>query len=153
MAKLVIRDTHPNLDGEYEYDLSDGFNGDEWYLMKKHVGVVTADVLPGAPLDMNVLNGFGLVFLHRAGKDHLFPAFMAAKDAQKVWDMEDEATEDETVPTMSGSADSGTPPEQSEPSGPSTNGGSDATLEIVPLATGSQPSATFATSGLETSAT
>lgn len=153
MAKLVIRNTHPNLDGVYEFDPVAGFNKTEWYLMKKHVGVVVDDMMPGKPVDMNVMTAWGLVVLHRAGKDHLFPAYMNTNDDQAKWEFDEDEVADESVPTLSGSGESGTPPELSEPSGPSTNGGSDVRLEIIPLATGSPPSATTVTSDPETSET
>jgi hypothetical protein len=154
MAKLVIRNTHPNLDGEYDLDLAGGFTKAEYHIMKKNVGVTVNDMMPGSGIDMNVMTAWGLVALRRAGKEHLFPAFMDTTDDQTNWEFdEDEVEEDAAVPTMSGSDDAAKPNEPSEPSGSNTNGASDARLEIIPLATGSPPSATTATSDPETSET
>jgi hypothetical protein len=154
MAKLTISSTHPNLDGTYELELAGGFTKAEYYMMKKNVGVTVNDMMPGSGIDMNVMTAWGLVAIRRAGKEHLFAAFMDTTDEQTTWDFdEDEVEEDAALPTMSGSDDAAKPNEPSGSSGPSTNGASDVSLEIHPVATGSPLSATTAISDPETSQT
>ncbi len=154
MAKLTIRDTHPNLDGDYDLDLASGFTKAEYYIMQKNVGVLADDMMPGSRINMNVMTAWGLVAIRRAGKEHLFPVYMDTNDNQTAWEFDDEeAGEDEQLPTLSGSSEPGKPSGPSEPSGPNTNGASDGSPEILPLAIGSPPSDTSATSGPETSAT
>lgn len=149
MAKLTIRGTHPQLDGEYELDLTNNsFTKAEYYLMKKNVGVVVGDMQAGMPIDMNLLTAWGLVALRRAGKEHLFPVYMDTTEEQAQWEFpEDEVAEDDALPpaspqpkpTGSGPGDVVTLHERNEPSGPSTSSGSDDSQEIPPQAIGSQP--------------
>jgi hypothetical protein len=154
MAKLTIRNTHPNLDGDYELELANGFTKTEYFIMQKHVGVLADDMLPGSRINVNVMTAWGLVAIRRAGKEHLFPLYMDTDDTQTAWEFdEEEAGEDPAVPTMSGSGEPVEPNVRSESSGPSTNGGSDVSLAVIPPAIGSPPSDTFVTSDPEISAT
>jgi hypothetical protein len=100
MAKLTINASgNPQLDGEYEIDLTAGFTKAEYHLMKKNVGVVVGDMLPGKEIDMNVMTAFALVALRRANKEHLFPLYMETTEEQTNWEFnEDEAGEDDALP-------------------------------------------------------
>lgn len=148
MAKLTISNTHPQLDGEYELDLANaGFTKTEYHLMKKNVGVVVGDLMPGSPVDMNVMTAFALVMLRRAGKEHLFSAYMETTDEQAVWDFGNEVGEDDALPPVLPQAK---PPENgqgdvvelsagSKSSGPNTSASSDDSQATRLPLTGSQP--------------
>lgn len=138
MAKLTIKDTpFSELNGEYELDLAGGYTKMEYFIMKKHVGVVIGDMAPGSAIDANVMTAWGLVVLKRAGKEHLFRPFMETTDAQTEWDFAEEEAEDDALPPAiepvsgAGSSSSG------EPSGSSTNGDSAGSPETIPARIGS----------------
>jgi hypothetical protein len=127
MAKLTITGTVPQLDGEYELDLTAGFTKREYYLMKQKVGVVAGDLAPGSPIDMNILTAFGIVVLERNGLSAYLPMFMETTDNQTDWDFDDaEAGEDDALPppsepaaTDDSSGSSTTSGESIEPNGES----------------------------------
>jgi hypothetical protein len=146
MAKLTIKDTpSPELNGEYELDLAAGFTKAEYFIMKKHVGVVLGDMAVGLPIDANVMTAWGLVVLKRAGKEHLFPYFMETNDEQAGWDFtKEEAGEDDALPPVSALVEDEKPNVPSESSGPNTNGDSEDSLAMIPPPTGSPHSATGA---------
>lgn len=154
MAKLVIRSGNQFLDGEYELDLSQGFNftKTEWFLMKRKVGVVVDDMRPGAPLDMSVMTGLGLVALHRAGKEHLLDTFMETTDDQTdwVWAAGEVADTDDVDPQI-GSGSSASAEMKNGSSGPSTGSDSEPSPAAGHPATGDPGSATTAVSAQETS--
>jgi hypothetical protein len=105
MAKLTITGTVPQLDGEYELDLSAGFTKQEYFLMKQKVGVVAGDLAPGAPIDMNVLTAFGIVVLARNDLSAYLPMFMETTDTQTDWDFDEaEVGEDDALPPPSAPA-------------------------------------------------
>lgn len=143
MAKLTITAGNPRLDGEYEIDLSGGFNftKNEWFMIHKRVGVTIENFRSGAPIDMNTITALGLIMLQRAGKEELFDAFMETNDAQTSWEWEtaeageeDAATSPLTQQTSNGfDADENS---RSDGSGPSTNELSDISPGVILGATG-----------------
>lgn len=153
MAKLKITTGNPDLDGEYELDLTEGydFTKNEWFLINNRVGVTIADMVPGSKLNMNVMTALGLVVLARADKERLFDAFMATKDSQTVWEWDEAEVEDDALPTQSEPSESSATGSENGTSGPSTNGSSDISQDEIPAVTGSPPSATSSISDRVTS--
>jgi hypothetical protein len=130
MAKLIIKNTdHPDLNGEYDIDLAGGFTKAEYFVMKKHVDVVVGDMVPGAKIDQNVMTGWGLVALRRAGKEHLFPLYMDTTDEQTEWSFDEAEVEDAGPPASKTGSDESS-------SGLSTRNGSESSLETTPLPIG-----------------
>lgn len=133
MAKLIIRDAFPpELNGEYDITLENGFTKAEYFLMKKHVDVVVDQFRIGSPVDANVLTAWGLVMLRRAGKEHLFPAYMETTDAQTVWQFDEkEVGEDPAVPPVSEPAAGSAPNARSNISGSGTENGLGSSPETI----------------------
>lgn len=147
--KLTITSGNHHLDGEYELDISDGFDfkKTEWFIMKDRVGVTVADFQSGK-FDMNTLTAMALVMLSRAGKPaQVLDAYMETTDSQTLWDMSDmPGEEDEALPPLTGSDGNEDASASGMPSGPTTNGSSEPSRVTTPAPTGGPTSATTATS-------
>lgn len=143
MARLKVNCGNPRLDGEYELDLSKGFNftKKEWYEIKRRVGVTVSDMEPGAPLDMSVMTALGIIALGRYGKGHLVDLFMETTDEQTDWDWDDsevEEVEDESLPLKTVSEGSAAVSETNGSSGSDTKQSSGGSPETSQVPTGEQ---------------
>jgi hypothetical protein len=154
MPKMIIRGADPRLDGEYDVKMPP-WTKREWYLVKKQTGVIASDFVASedgqTQYDLNLLTAIGLVALHRADKDALFPLFWETADDQVEFDFSDEAVDD-SPPAQTPTGSPANTPASSEPSGGGSNGSgelSDASLSP----TGTPRSDTGSTSDRETSAT
>jgi hypothetical protein len=154
MPKMIIRGADPRIDGEYEVTMPP-WTKREWHLVKKQVGVIASDFVAGddgqVQTDMNLLTAIGLVTLHRADKDALFPLFWETADDQVEFDFSDveaDAGPPAETPTGSPASTSGS----SERSGSGSNGTGELSAEN-PSPTGRPGSPTSSTFDRETSAT
>jgi hypothetical protein len=163
MPKVTILDV-PGLEGEYLIHFEDGFTNRELHLIKQLSGIRAGEIGEAfAANDNDLIVALSMIAMQRNGKDVPVDALWDAKVGSIKWEQTpeeiQEAEGDDALPPASPLAsddasvlvESETPNEPTGSSGPSTNGASDVSPEILPLATGSPPSATSATSDPETS--
>ncbi len=132
MAKVVIRDIDPRVDGEYPLASVDDWSYEEWHQVKKVTGLVLGDFLNAddeALTDTGVILALAMVACERAGiqKAYLMLKHGRLDNIELVPDEEEAEQEEEQNPPEQPSTDS----EPDSDDSTSSDGGNVRTLSAL----------------------
>ena len=132
MPKITISGVHATVDGSYDLDLNDVFNGNELHLIKKHAGVRVGEIGEAmAAGDYDLIVCLTKIAMDRSGKDvpieRLMEAKVGALQFEATVEEQEDAEEDDALPPANAPSGANSRSSETPNSGSGSNSEQDST--------------------------